>query len=54
MLRYTLGGACMTIVSVLALAAPHAVRARRRRLARPFGAQRAWTELMDRHDSPGR
>ena len=54
MLLYTIGVAGLSVVSVLALASPHAVRARRRRRARLWQAQRAWAELMERHDSPGR
>ena len=39
--------ACATLILVLALAVPHAVKAHR--LARLFRAQREWAELMDRH-----
>ena len=42
--------ACATLIFVLALAVPHAAKARR--LARLFRAQREWAELMDCHASP--
>ncbi len=41
---------CAALIFVLALAVPHAAKARRR--ARLFRAQQEWAELMDRHDSP--
>jgi len=42
--------ACATLIFILALAVPHAVKAHHR--ARLFRAQEKWAEMMDCHDSP--
>jgi hypothetical protein len=47
---YAMLAACATLIIILALAVPHAVKAHR--LARLFRAQEKWARLMDRHDSP--
>jgi hypothetical protein len=44
---YAILAGCATLIFVLALAVPHAAKARR--LTRLFRAQQKWAEMMDRH-----
>jgi len=44
---YAMLAACATLIIVLTLAVPHAVKAHR--LTRLFRAQQVWAEMMDRH-----
>jgi hypothetical protein len=49
---YAMLAACATLIIILALAVPHAVKAHR--LTRLFRAQEEWAEMMERHEEVGK